>query len=161
MSKIHYSFPILKNKEILLCLKELHIPMTLEEIKAPTGEKMKAVYDQFVEKMMGITKEDSSNPQFGALDVLSFPELHENGIPELTFYTSLLKLMTVVGLHDCTLQHLVNPEYQQTKRILSALINFAKFREERLAIYQEFTARTEELMEIKVPLNIDRHETFF
>ena len=105
-----------------------------------------------------------------------------------------LRLMKSVGLHDCTLVHLVTPEYQQvmtythmhthahtcthmhmhtcthahthahmhirthahmlahtcthicstfqTRRIMSALINFAKFREERLMSYQSFTSQT-------------------
>lgn len=44
------------------------------------------------------------------------------------------------------------PEGPRTKRILSALINFAKFREERLGTYQEFTAQTDQLIDLKVAL---------
>lgn len=36
---------------------------------------------------------------------------------------------------------------QRTRRILSALINFAKFREERLVTYNEFTQKTDQLLE--------------
>lgn len=152
MSKQQYSFPLLKNKEILLCLKELQIPFTEEDQKNPTAEKLKEVSEIFVEKMMGIYKDDARKAPFSAIEVLPFPELHEQGIPEMTLYKSMLKLMSTVGLHDCTLQQLVCPDAASTKRILSALINFAKFREERLAIYQEYTARTEELMEIRATL---------
>lgn len=138
----HYSFPILQMKEILVCLKELSIPMTKDELKTPTSEKMLVVYEMLVEGLMNLNKDDFRQPPFGALDVLSHPELHESSIPEMSFYKHLLRLMKAAGLHDCTLTHIVNPEYKSTKRILSALINFAKFREERLAIYQEFTTRT-------------------
>ncbi len=83
---------------------------------------MKQVYELFVEKMMGtvlilaillkqtmhaapgICKDEVRSPPFGALDALTYPELHHEALPEMTFYTSLLKLMRTVGLHDCTLQ---------------------------------------------------------
>lgn len=41
------------------------------------------------------------------------------------------------------------PEYSQTRKILSALINFAKFRADRLETYTAFTEKTEQLMDLR------------
>jgi len=53
-----------------------------------------------------------------------------------------LELMTSVGLHDATISDFANPSAARTKRILSGLINFAKFREERLVAYTEYTQQS-------------------
>jgi len=126
--------------------------MTKEELKEPTPEKMSIVYEALVEGLMNLNRDDFKQMPFQAMEVLPFPELHEASIPELSFYKQLLRLMRAAGLHDCTLTHLMNPEYKSTKRILSALINFAKFREERLAAYQDYTKKAEELQDMRFKL---------
>lgn len=81
-----YSFPTLKAQEILLCLKGLDIPMSVEELKAPTETKMMTVYSQMIEMMMGVTKDELRQPQFGAMDHFQFPELHEESLTSLGIY---------------------------------------------------------------------------
>jgi hypothetical protein len=44
MSKNFYAFPIMKNKDIITCLKELEIPMTLVTISL----FLLVLYDYFV-----------------------------------------------------------------------------------------------------------------
>lgn len=135
--------------------KEMGMHLTAEELKAPTAECMKNLYELYVEKMTGESKDEMRNVPFAVLDEMPHPQLHENGIAEMTFYKTTLSLMIKVGLYDISLPQLVTPDSVSTKRILSALINYAKFREERLVIYQELCARTEELEATKAQLEDD------
>jgi hypothetical protein len=49
----------------------------------------------------------------------------------------------VCGVHDgYSLKDLVRPDPARVRRNLSAVINFHKFREERLATYQKYTDKT-------------------
>ena len=64
---------------------------------------------------------------------------------------------------DVALDDLSHPSATAFARNLSAVINFAKFREERLATYQEFTTHTDQLLELKQHLeedNADLEVTF-
>ena len=45
-------------------------------------------------------------------------------------------------MHDFSLKDIQKPEYKRLLRIFSAVINFAKFREEKVVAYDEFVQRT-------------------
>jgi kinetochore protein Nuf2 len=51
-------------------------------------------------------------------------------------------LMTHVGIPDFSIRDLIKPDALRVKKILSAIINFAKFREEQLAIFDKYTERS-------------------
>jgi kinetochore protein Nuf2 len=51
-------------------------------------------------------------------------------------------LMTQVGILDFSIRDLIKPEALRVKTILSAIINFAKFREEQLAVFDKYTERS-------------------
>lgn len=55
--------------------------------------------------------------------------------------------MTEVGIDDFSMKDLIRPEGPRLKLILSAIINFAKFREEQLGVFEEMSRRSEELVE--------------
>jgi kinetochore protein Nuf2 len=60
--------------------------------------------------------------------------------------------MVEVGVEDFSLKDLIRPEGARLKIILSAIINFAKFREEQLAVFEDFSRKAEELVEQKSKL---------
>lgn len=80
---------------------------------------------------------------FAALEGMEYPELHDDAIPVITFVKALTKLMLMSGVHDFTLKDLYKPDYQRTRRNISAIINFGKYREEKLALFTELSERTE------------------
>lgn len=140
-----YSFPILNADEIVQCLKELQIPFSEEQLKKPTSESIRATYEQILELLLGISREELQQPVFQALDVLSYPELHEYSVGQLNFHRNLQKLLEACGYHEFSMKDYLKPEYARTRKILSAIINFAKFREERLVTFLELQGRSEEL----------------
>jgi hypothetical protein len=53
-----------------------------------------------------------------------------------------VQLMQTIGIHDFSMTDVQKPEPLRLKRILSALINFARFREARIGDYAKNTALT-------------------
>ena len=51
-------------------------------------------------------------------------------------------LMTNVGIPDFSIRDLIKPDALRVKKILSAIINFAKFREEQLPVFDKHTERS-------------------
>ncbi len=60
----------------------------------------------------------------------------------LVYLFCRMRLMAASGLHDFSLKDIQKPEYKRLLRIFSAVINFAKFREEKVVAYDEFVQRT-------------------
>lgn len=53
--------------------------------------------------------------------------------------------MNVVGVRDFSWRDLVFPDKKRTIRNISAIINFAKFRQDRMETFQEFLEKTEQV----------------
>ena len=71
-----------------------------------------------------------------------------NDIPQTAVLRHIIEadirvtLVTQVGVHDFSIRDLIKPESQRVKKILSAIINFAKFREEQLSVFDKHTERS-------------------
>ncbi|EGZ05386.1 hypothetical protein PHYSODRAFT_534042 [Phytophthora sojae] len=141
-----YSFPLLKPREIFACLREMRVPVSEDEIRACDVGAVRKVLEAFIESTMGVTREDMAQIAFPGLPTLSFPELHAESVPELTFYRTAQRLLAACGVDDFGLRDVLHPTPKRVRRQLSALINFAKFREERLAAFGEVTRETDELL---------------
>ena len=106
---------------------------------------VKEVYECLAEYCMGVTREEMNQPHFSVLEnlpeLVQNPELHENSIPVVTFFRHINKLMVASQIMDFSmLDDLVRPDGHRFVRNVSAIINFAKFREERLEAQKELTA---------------------
>lgn len=51
-------------------------------------------------------------------------------------------LMTQVSVTDISIRDLIKPDPVRVKKILSAILNFAKFREEQLPVFDKHTIRS-------------------
>jgi kinetochore protein Nuf2 len=76
---------------------------------------------------------------------VDYPELHEESLQNLKFLKSTMRLMHICGVHDFGFLDLTSPSFKRFRRQLSAVINFIKFREERLGLYAELQDGREEL----------------
>ena len=133
-----YSFPILGNHEILACLNELEMQAEDSQLSKPNYDFVRQLYENLVVLLVGITREEMQQPVFNAIDALEFPELHDESIASITFIKSISKLMRASGIQDFSIvKDLYKPEHPRLKRNLSAIINFAKFREEKLNLFTQ------------------------
>lgn len=148
----HYSFPLLKNQEILLCLNELSIEAADDDLTNPTSGKVQLIYSQLIELLLNERREEMLQPKFAGMAELEFPELHDESVSTMAFIRACQRLLSTCGINDFTLTDLTKPESKRLRRNISAVINFAKFREERLAHYVEFTQGTDALAAKKLAL---------
>jgi len=149
-----YSFPELKSSEILQCMEDLRIPLSDQELNKPNPMIVQRILENFADIFMGIPKEQFGNvqPSFGVMEMLEYPDLHMDSISLITFYRTILRLMLEVGVEDFSLRDLIRPEGPRLRLILSAVINFAKFREEQLIVFEDFSRKSEQIVEERAHL---------
>lgn len=145
-SKPVYSFPELKSQEILQCMADLRVPLAEQDLQKPTSQTVQRVFEAFVEIFMGVppSNNNNTNSTEGALQALEYPEIHMDAVQLLSFYKRVSRLMWEVGIEDFGLRDMVKPEAPRLRLLLSAIINFAKFREEQLGVWEELMRRGEE-----------------
>ncbi|KAJ3312925.1 kinetochore-associated Ndc80 complex subunit nuf2 [Boothiomyces sp. JEL0838] len=143
------TFPNLDTKEILQILIELSIPCTEEDLKKPTMHKMLQIYEKFTELLLGSTR-NLAVPDFSTL--LETPDLQQDSIALMGFYRQLLKIVTQAGVENFSLRDLLTPSVKRVRYILSAIINFCKFREDKMQIYEQCSEQAEALANQKVSL---------
>ncbi|KAJ3243486.1 kinetochore-associated Ndc80 complex subunit nuf2 [Chytriomyces hyalinus] len=158
MQQHHYSFPMLKPSEIVTCMSDLHIHVSLEDLERPTPSRMAAVFDAFTSTFMGVSRDSCAVPSFHVVDMLEHPDLHQDDVALMAFYRQLFKLVTEVGIHDFSIRDLIKPEPGHVRKILSAIINFAKFREERVSVFEQCNKNSAEHVQKKAFLEEKNQE---
>jgi kinetochore protein Nuf2 len=161
---LYYAFPILSNAEIVSCLEGLDLEgVTEEKLAKPKPGLVKQVYECLAEYCMGVTHEEMNQAHFAGLaaglDLVQNPELHDHSIPVVTYFRHVTKLMRAAQISDFSmLEDMVRPDGERFIRNISAVINFAKFREERLEAHNAMSVRTTELIEEKERQLEEQHQ---
>ncbi|KAG2444243.1 hypothetical protein HXX76_001000 [Chlamydomonas incerta] len=136
-----FSFPTnLSTEEIQQCLADLQIYLDVSQLTKPSYEGVRPYFEQAVIALAGVSREELMQPKFSALSVFEFPELHDESIPTTNFFRHLTRLMLICGVKDFNLNDLFKPDPARLRRNLCALINFAKFRDEKVALVDELEA---------------------
>lgn len=153
-----FSFPLLKQSEISACLGELGMAVTPQMLSEPTEELVRPVLEKLTELLKGSSRAEMATMDFAGMSVFAYPQLHEESIVEMGMMREILELCTHTGMPDCTLLDVVAPDRARTRRILSALINFAKFREDKLEFFGQFTGQAHALLERRALLEAQADE---
>ncbi|CUM68253.1 uncharacterized protein PRCAT00005974001 [Priceomyces carsonii] len=165
-------FPLLDSKEITICLQSCDFIATEELVSRPTSQFMKTLFEQFLDTFMGISastirdktkkinKHDTSIGRSQEADKDNFAQ--EEGEREeeddddddtsealnlIMLHRGAHKFLQGCGIHDLTLMDIMRPEPYRTRRILSAVVNFARFREEHSAECEHLVIESEESLE--------------
>lgn len=143
-----YSFPILKTNEIILCLNELGLSVTEDELVHPDKNKdqIRRIYEYLTEYCTGTTREEMSQPVFCGLSKLTYPELHEESISQINSFRACQRMLEVCGINDFTIKDFMTPNSKRLRKQLSGILNFGKFREERYTLLTELTGERESVM---------------
>lgn len=141
----NYGFPRMPFSEILEDMAEYGHPIAREVIKAPTTADVTQFFEFFIYLIYNISKDDMSQPSFGCLDVLAYPELHEASVPILHFSRQCQEMFTASHFDAFTIRDLSAPEKSRFHWQISALLNFAKFRQTRQQAFQELSQNEEDL----------------
>ncbi|CCD26059.2 kinetochore-associated Ndc80 complex subunit NUF2 NDAI_0G02820 [Naumovozyma dairenensis CBS 421] len=144
----HDIFPILDITELVICLQSCDFSIATEDqISRPTAEFVMTIYKQIIENFMGISV-DSALRTDGVLPKDAPNEDFNNDglLPTLIMTKICYKFFQNVGVADFTLLDLTKPDHQRTVRLLSAVINYARFREERMFDCNKFITQMETLL---------------
>ncbi|KAJ3306519.1 kinetochore-associated Ndc80 complex subunit nuf2, partial [Blyttiomyces sp. JEL0837] len=133
---------MLKPSELVSCILELHIQVTPEDLERPQPTRIMAIFEAFTDILMGISRDQFSQPNFATMEMLEYPDLHQDSICLMAFYRQLYKLVSELGITDFCIRDLIKPEPGRIRRIFSAIINFVKFREDKLNVYTELALET-------------------
>jgi kinetochore protein Nuf2 len=138
-----------KTEEIVKCLNELGIPVRQEELQDPETHKesCRHILECLAEICTGISKEEMNQPSFAGLNAVIHPELHEESIPKFNHFRACCKMMELCEIPDFSLKDILSPTPARLRRQLSGIINFAKFREERLILLAELSTKREGLVD--------------
>ena len=66
-----------------------------------------------------------------------FPELYDDDAGDANLFLAMRDFLGKIGCHEFAIRDLYTPSKKRLQTQLSAIINFAKYREEKLAFYQE------------------------
>ncbi len=137
----------MKITEIIHALAELNLKITSEELNAPTRETVLRIYSGFLELFLGLQVADlfRQPPHMLALETIHFPQLYEDTIPIIHLYSKIEHLMREIKVDKFTIVDLFQPQKKKFLYHLACLINFARFREDKLAFYNQLIDQHQEL----------------
>lgn len=123
-------FPVLEFQHLVNDLQELDIKFNPEDLKKTNN--VPDIYEQFL-LLLG----------FNTKNIVT-SELHQDSIQFFAFYKQMQTLLTKCGYYF-TIKD-INPTFKKLKIILSAMINFCKFRAEKVEIFQNSSMESEALV---------------
>lgn len=146
-------FPLLDFKEISICLQSCDFVANEELVSRPTSQFIKTLLEQFLDSFMGLStdninrmaknvnKNDLSMTRGQDNDQMEGEVDHEeqqgededdvtSSIRLIILHRGAYEFFLICGINDFTLMDIMRPEPQRIRRILSAVVNYARFREE-------------------------------
>ena len=139
------SFPAVKTEELLSVLHEMNLNVTAEDIARPQSAMVQMVFMAFLDTLAGVLPEMLERRKEDTCGGMEHREIFEDGVGWLVFYREVRAMMEAATVHDFHLQDLMRPNAKRFKRHMSALVNFFRFRSDRLAEFDELVAETEDL----------------
>lgn len=139
-------FPLLDVPELVSCLQECDFSAaTLETITKPTSSSIIKLYQQIIDLFANINTENYSiQPNQDMTETLDT----SNTIPIAILNLTCHKFFKVIGISDFNMIDLCKPDFQRTRRLLSAVVNYARFREERIFDYKESIQQMSDLSDV-------------
>ncbi|GEQ67377.1 hypothetical protein JCM33374_g1041 [Metschnikowia sp. JCM 33374] len=150
-------FPLLDFKELSQCLQECDFDASEELVSRPSGSYLHQLFEQILDTFIGFSPDScvstsksllkKSNPALvhggtngsrsgGDAQEPSTDDTETDDTAEavgiVVFFRAVNMFLEKCGIHDFTLMDLMRPDALRTQRVLSGVINFARFREEHL-----------------------------
>ncbi|CAN6625320.1 kinetochore protein Nuf2p [Trichomonascus vanleenenianus] len=137
-------FPLLDFREIAGCLNECEFTSDEELLQRPTSQYINTLFEQIIESFVGISGERLRTSLRECTQYMENPDLQQPSVSTLAFQRLVHKFLLDCGIEDFNITDMIKPEPQRFRRILSAVVNFARFREEHMGDCEELVVQTEE-----------------
>lgn len=147
-------FPMLDFQELSVCLQSCDFVASEDLVSRPTSQYIRSLFEQFLDTFVGLSPSFIARKARGKYG----GENDENGDAEdeddtahalglVYLFKASNSFLKTCGVHDFTIMDFMKPEPQRTKRILSAVINYARFREEHMAEVEPLALSSEAKLE--------------
>lgn len=131
--------------------------LSIDELKIPTPETVKESLGYYIREVFNKGPEDMAQAEFGCVDQLDYPELYEDvSIAHATFLRYANELFRSCLFFEFGIRDIHSPERSRFQWQMSALMNFIRFRQTRLSVFEEMVANTDERIEVEKKLRDDR-----
>ncbi|WVW80872.1 hypothetical protein I302_102862 [Kwoniella bestiolae CBS 10118] len=151
-SQILPGFPTLGLPELLQCLSALGIPAQMEDLTKPTPGTTQGIYAGLIEALMGAPVESIEAPKKALLGMMEYKEMYGDALQFTMFFRHVRDLANLCGITNFSLADITRPEAARFRTVLSGIMNFAKFRDERAHFQAHLQARLQEQAEKTVSL---------
>ncbi|KAN0061916.1 kinetochore-associated Ndc80 complex subunit nuf2 [Thecaphora frezii] len=155
------SFPAIKTEELVAVLNEMGLSIGAEDIVKPQGHVAHRVFIAFLECLSGTSQEAMERTRHSTLAQTEYKEMYEDGLQFLMLFREVRQMMAAATITDFHLQDMTRPNPKRFKRQMSALVNFYRFRSDRINEFDELVANSEDLEAKRIELEdeIDRHRS--
>ncbi|CAD6564978.1 MAG: kinetochore-associated Ndc80 complex subunit nuf2 [Tremellales sp. Tagirdzhanova-0007] len=129
-------FPMMTTNEILDCLLALGITVQQEDVTKPSAQSAQMIYAALLDALMGAPMELLEQPKAALMGMMEYKELYGDALHFTMFLHHCRELSVLCGITNFSISDLTRPEGARLRTILSGIMNFAKFRDEREAFHQ-------------------------
>ncbi|XP_074586202.1 kinetochore protein NUF2 homolog [Curcuma longa] len=132
-----FSFPERPVSEIINALAETGIAaLKPEDLAKPSADLVSAIYSNFLAFVDPLNEDSNSQIAFDALQLLENPDHHVDAIRIFNLYQKIKNMFSSIRFESFNLRDLLKPEHKRTLQILSTIVNFILYREEKLRMLQ-------------------------
>eukprot|EP01117_Protostelium_nocturnum_P007672 TRINITY_DN2754_c0_g1_i1.p1 TRINITY_DN2754_c0_g1~~TRINITY_DN2754_c0_g1_i1.p1 ORF type:complete len:441 (-),score=168.45 TRINITY_DN2754_c0_g1_i1:59-1381(-) len=150
-----YSSPPLPVSEICSCLAEIGIHLTPDDFGSGNESTYRALFEGLVECLVGFRS--NAPPSFSSLEHLTYRELYDEAIPEIGFLNNFFRLVQTAcigtGAESISTRNIASMKKSEMISLLSNIINFMMFRDERASTVQGWIQESEDLKENRKKLD--------
>ncbi|KIR30828.1 kinetochore protein Nuf2 [Cryptococcus deuterogattii 99/473] len=132
------AFPLLTAHDILECLAALDIPAQMEDLTKPTAQSTQSIYGSLLEVLMGASISSIEGPKQALLGMMEYKEMYSDTLQFMMFFKHCRRLALLCGIPDFAISDLARPDPNRLRKVLSGIMNFAKFRDERMQTQTRF-----------------------
>nr|XP_010927679.1 kinetochore protein NUF2 homolog [Elaeis guineensis] len=128
-----FSFPERPAAEIIAVLAQTGIAaLKPEDLTNPSADVVCALYSNFLSYVDPVGYDPDNQIAFSSLEFLDNPEHHDDAIKIFDLYRKVREVLASIRFGSFNLRDLLKPDPRRTSQILSTVVNFLYYREDKL-----------------------------
>lgn len=141
-------FPLLPVNEISICLQGCDFAAPQELLMRPTPQYIQSLFEQILDSFLGVSTNNLGPALTASAEAagVSLEEMHieEHHLMMFALQRKIHRFLVDCGIDDFSTLDRVKPDPQRIQRILSGVVNFARFREEHMNDCDELVQKSEQ-----------------
>ncbi|KAI9020837.1 Nuf2 family-domain-containing protein [Phycomyces nitens] len=139
-----YELPIFKTSELCDYLREMGFNITKNQLTHPESKDMVLLFKGIIHTIRSDWSKKIEQELTQKLSRLDHPELMTSSVNMQIVAKYMKRLLADIRLIDFDISDILNPEPARLGRILSAVVNYLKFRKQTWEKFQPYVAKHEE-----------------